>query len=290
MISIIICSRTPEISDSLKANISTTIGTTYEIITIDNSGNKYSISEAYNIGVEQSKYPLLCFMHDDIEYHTLNWGHNVTTHFADEQTGAIGIAGTPYAAYMPGSWWGTGLVNQFILPSDSDQPGVIQVSELVNNKNEVLLLDGVWMCIRRSLFEKISFDTVNYAGFHFYDVDTCMQINQLNYKLYSVFDILLRHFTIGRMDKSWCENALVFNNKWKNVLPASVIQLNRNEQRNAELKTLKEFAYNLIYNNYPHRAVYRLAISKLLGFKKIFHYKSPLYLAKYLYKWLVKYP
>jgi glycosyltransferase involved in cell wall biosynthesis len=66
MISLIICSRTPALSQKLANNIAETIGVPYEIVLLDNSANTYGICQAYNIGVQQSKYDVLCFMHDDI--------------------------------------------------------------------------------------------------------------------------------------------------------------------------------------------------------------------------------
>ena len=60
MISIIICSRTPDISRELKQNIATKIGCDYELVVIDNSSNGHSIFSAYNEGVEKAKGELLC--------------------------------------------------------------------------------------------------------------------------------------------------------------------------------------------------------------------------------------
>lgn len=51
MLSLIICSRTPRISEELERNIAETIGCEYELVVIDNSKNKYSIFSAYNQGV-----------------------------------------------------------------------------------------------------------------------------------------------------------------------------------------------------------------------------------------------
>ena len=70
MLSLIICSRNSDISATLKKNIETTIGINYELIVINNSLNHYSIFEAYNQGIRKSKYQFLCFMHEDILYHT----------------------------------------------------------------------------------------------------------------------------------------------------------------------------------------------------------------------------
>lgn len=75
MISIIICSKYSKINCELEQNIENTIGNMpFEIITINNSQNSYSIYQAYNKGIKEAKYPYLCFMHEDILFHTVNWG------------------------------------------------------------------------------------------------------------------------------------------------------------------------------------------------------------------------
>ena len=70
MISIIICSRTQAISKDLSENVQNTVGCDHELVIIDNSENQYSIFEAYNLGIKQSKGEYLCFAHDDILFHT----------------------------------------------------------------------------------------------------------------------------------------------------------------------------------------------------------------------------
>ena len=91
MISIIICSRKTDISKSQQINLSETIGSAFEIICIDNSENKYSIFQAYNLGASQAKFPFLCFIHDDIIFQTANWGINLIQHFEDSEFGLIGV-------------------------------------------------------------------------------------------------------------------------------------------------------------------------------------------------------
>lgn len=282
MISLIICSRTASLSPTLEDNIKETIGVDYELIVIDNLEKKYSIFEAYNIGVEKSKYPVLCFMHDDISYHTTNWGKVVLNHFADEKTGAIGIAGSPYAPAMPGSWWGGEITNTNLLNGDGD---LIQKRYLPASaqKNEVILLDGVWICIRKSLFNIIRFDDINYNGFHFYDVDTCMQISIAGYKIYCVFDVLIRHYTKGNnMNHNWIENAGIFAKKWQRALPLSCISLSYAQRCEAELKTLKEYVYSLIYDGQSKIAANKIGMLRLFGFYKGYFYRqTPIHLLKY---------
>ena len=91
-ISIIICSRTKKLTPVFLENIEKTVGVDYELIVIDNSENKYSIFEAYNLGIKKSKGEVLCFMHDDVLFHTNNWGNILQTIFnKNELIGLIGI-------------------------------------------------------------------------------------------------------------------------------------------------------------------------------------------------------
>jgi len=106
MISIIICSRKSIIDVRLSENLNDTIGCEYELIIIDNSENKYSIFEAYNLGIQRSTGNYLCFIHDDILFHTLVWGNVIKSIFqSDLNIGLIGVAGAKLKTKMPSGYW-----------------------------------------------------------------------------------------------------------------------------------------------------------------------------------------
>lgn len=94
MISIIICSRKADISRELKDNIAATIGCEYELCVIDNSRNDYNIFTAYNEGVRRAKGDILCFMHEDILFHSEKWGTIVEEFFLEHaEAGLLGVIG-----------------------------------------------------------------------------------------------------------------------------------------------------------------------------------------------------
>ena len=101
LISIIICSQDDVLSHILLDNIDKTIGVDYEIIHIFNEKNKYSIFEAYNLGVQRAKGDILCFQHNDIEYLTSNWGYEVVSALSDASVGACAVAGANYMRKSP---------------------------------------------------------------------------------------------------------------------------------------------------------------------------------------------
>ncbi|WP_300976913.1 glycosyltransferase, partial [Flavobacterium sp.] len=106
MISIIICSRTSRLPQSLVENIESTIGCAYEWVVIDNSENRYSIFEAYNLGIQKSNGNYWCFVHDDVLFHTQSWGQILIAIFeSDSAVGLLGIAGAKVKTKMPSAWW-----------------------------------------------------------------------------------------------------------------------------------------------------------------------------------------
>jgi hypothetical protein len=264
MLSIIICSRNKDISKELKENIQATIGVDYELIVIDNSKNKYSIFSAYNEGERRAKYSYLCFMHEDILYHTIDWGKKVLEHFKNPKIGIIGIAGGHYLPHTPASWLSTSLYSINILQSSS-KDGVkttkhIQCLNYLDGISiEVIAIDGVWFCIPKSLFPTISFDEKNFKGFHFYDVDICLQARQAGYKVLMVSDILLEHFSIGSFTNEWISNATVCYNKWEKYLPQiSDIKLKPNNEKTIEYLVNDKFDLLIEINRLVNSKAYRI--------------------------------
>jgi GT2 family glycosyltransferase len=285
MISIIICSRTASISDELTQNIDQTIGIPYELVIIDNSDNLYSIFSAYNEGVKRSKYEVLCFMHDDIIFKTKDWGMKVMNRFNSPKLGAIGVAGSPYYAILPGAWWSGGYICQSIY---GEQELAYQPKQ--DNALPVVVLDGLWFCVRKSLFSKIRFDDTIYNGFHYYDMDISLQIQQTGYKLLSVYDISIQHSS-GKLDTIWLNNALLLQKKWENNLPIFSEKLPYFKEVTIEYAVLEEYIRSMKKNGInsfkilsfimQQLAYYRIKRFKI-SFPFIFIYLATRYLLKKL--------
>ena len=228
MFSIVVCSRNTDIPVELKQNIAETIGAEYEIIVIDNSGNRYSIFEAYNEGVRRSKGDVLCFMHEDVLFRTPNWGETINNHFqADERIGLIGFAGTHFLSETPMYWYSSPFVSQRNLNNDQ---GVVEMhfhEEWFGERNliEVVAVDGFCFFVRKTLFERISFDEKTYKGFHLYDMDICMQVFKAGFKVCVCRDVLAEHCwsESKQFSKDGGElfehNLELFVRKWHDKLP-----------------------------------------------------------------------
>ena len=220
MISIIICSKHSDISPVLKENIKNTIGINYEIIVIDNSINKHSIFSAYNMGFSQSKFPYLCFVHEDVFFCTENWGKRLINHLRDIKCGIVGVAGGKLIAKVPAQWSNEKMyINVIQHRKDKKTPTLIkEPADFQELRQSVILLDGVFLSMRRDLFTKIKFDEY-LTGFHGYDYDISIQSIVAGYNNYIIYDILLEHYSEGYKDFRFYKNLIEIYKKWAERLP-----------------------------------------------------------------------
>jgi GT2 family glycosyltransferase len=226
MLSLIICSRNQDLLTQLKENIHTTIRCEYELIIIDNSHNTYSIFEAYNEGVKRARYAYLCFMHEDVLFHTLNWGNKLISHFhSDNSVGLIGVVGTHFMPKTLSYWCDTTLISGRLIQGqaiNNEYTNVlVEHTQYTHEKNfiEAAAIDGFWFAIKRDLFNDIAFDEKLYKGFHFYDMDISMQVTSINYKIIIVMDILIEHFSYGNGGPGFRSAQKLFFKKWNGVFP-----------------------------------------------------------------------
>ena len=104
MLSIIICSISPERLQAVKRNIQHSIGVEHEFIIIDNREKKWPIAKAYNYGAYAAKYPYLFFVHEDVKFHSQNWGGVIENKLREPDCGVIGFAGSKVKLKSYSGW------------------------------------------------------------------------------------------------------------------------------------------------------------------------------------------
>lgn len=254
MISIIVCSVNNTLFENFEKSLSQTIGVPYEIIRIENLNNRYSICQAYNLGALRAKYNYLCFAHEDILFHTKNWGELLITTFQNaNKAGLIGIAGSKYKSLSPSGWM-TGIsdldyYNLYQHYSEAQESSLeYNNPEIANNLVEVKTLDGVLLFTERNIWETNKFDENTFTGFHCYDLDFCLQVGR-EHKLYVCFEIVIEHLSSGSSKKEWIENAILLSNKWRTFLPVGEIKSNR--KKDIEWKQKRFFFLKMRIYKFP---------------------------------------
>lgn len=191
-----------------------------DIIPIENNG-LFSLSNAYNMGIEKAKYPIVVFIHDDIIFVTKNWARKILKHFKrNPEYGILGVAGTNNL--VSGMWWEDqtamhGVVNH----TDNNKTWTSRFSEDQGNKvKEMVVLDGVLFALDKTKI-KHQFDE-SFNGFHFYDLGL-MFPNYLDGVKLGVFtDIRITHLSVGMVNETWKENKTQFEEKYKEHIPCKL--------------------------------------------------------------------
>jgi hypothetical protein len=253
MISIIISSRDSDQLERVSRDIDKKIGVQYEVITIPNASGELGICEAYNLGAKRSKYDILCFMHEDIMFHTQDWGAIVLNVLQDQTIGLVGVAGGALKTKAPTGWWCEGYPSGRINLLQHHKDGrVVRYNSKKKTQSlvDVVTIDGVWFCCPKAVWEKSPFDAETFSDFHLYDFDFAMQVLTQNRRVCVTYEVLIEHFSDGSYGEVWATNAIKFIEKWRHTLPRTVLQLPASQLQRIEWKDFQYFTKLLLTIGY----------------------------------------
>jgi GT2 family glycosyltransferase len=224
MISIITCGHDETLWEIHERNVIKTIEYPCEYIRIDNRDNRYGLCAAYNEGIKRAHGDICVFVHEDALFMKKGWGSVLAEKFnADSTIGLIGIEGTQYLFADDMNWQAAGAPftsgRIFYESRDGNEYELIVFSWNTDD-TEVVVADGVFLAIRRELFTTAAFDDETFRGFHFYDLDICMQVSK-SHRCMVTCDIMVKHLGRGNNPEGWQGAARRFQDKYRISLPAS---------------------------------------------------------------------
>lgn len=215
MISIIVCSINNELLQNLKSNIEINIGCEFELLSLDNRILKQGISHVYNKLAKEAKGEYLCFIHEDVEIATKNWGNILSKKASDENVGVIGFAGSSYVDRFP-YWYNKGALHYNLKQRTID--GTVKYdfvpSSKSNNFEKVMVLDGMFLFCHNRVWLKNGFDEVIFDDFHLYDIDFTFSASGY-FENYVCNNVDLIHYSLGTVRESYYEMLIRFYKKWK---------------------------------------------------------------------------
>lgn len=263
MISVIICSANEAELAQVSENIRNTVGTAHEIIAIDNRTAPRGICEVYNEGTKRARFDLVCFMHEDIEIKTQNWGSIVVGIFAnDPQMGLVGVAGGGYKSLAPSGWYQLELRSEeryyqnLLQGFKYDEKKEIHAYHNPHNASlsRVVCVDGMWLCTRREIALRFPFDGKLLTGFHGYDQDFSLNVFP-HYKVVVTYDVLMKHSSEGNFDKKWLDEILKLHKKWSYALPLTTSELPDDEIYITEKRAFKKLVEQMLRWEYSFRDI-----------------------------------
>jgi hypothetical protein len=273
LISLIICSKNSVYLNKLLDNISKTIGCQYEILLHDNLLECRSLCSVYNDLVQRAKYPYVLFLHEDMEFYTVNWGLIIEQTLVNESVGLVGLSGTIYKSKYQGVWSAAKTTTYRVSSECKDLPINQRLSFF-----KVAVIDGCFMAARKKIFEQYRFDE-RLVGFHGYDLDLSIQIGQ-DYLVVVTNGIKFNHLSEGNQNLDWLLSSLYIHNKWKKVLPLSIEKIDEFDRRLSDYLAAQNI-YNVIYElRYSYQMIlkyYILFVIKYFMMNRLRYTKKTLY-------------
>jgi Glycosyltransferase like family len=248
MISVLICSTNTDLFKQVTQNITESIGTAFEILHFNNKLAKKGICAVYNQLAKEAQYSILCFVHEDVMFKTAGWGEILLKTFLEsEQVGLVGIAGSKYKSRYYSGWF-TNLKTLDCASYIHQYPGSIEHVRLTpdnsNAAQEVVCIDGVFMCCRKNVWKENPFDDQLLKGFHFYDIDFSLRIAQKN-EVLVIYDLELIHITSGGdYGNAWVTEAIKYHLAKQNELPFSKILVDNAQADKKIIKAGLDFLKN----------------------------------------------
>ena len=190
-------------------------------ILIYENDNKYSLSEIYNKGLNDSENDIVVFIHDDLIFETTNITPKIIKLFQyNPRYGIIGLAGT--TNLISGKWWEDrdSMIGQVKHQKDG-KTWLNKYSETFGEfLKEVVLVDGLFIAVNKQVI-KHKFDE-DFKGFHFYDLGFCLPNYLNNVKIGVTTKIKVIHKSIGEVNKQWEKYKLLFEAKYEKNFPIKI--------------------------------------------------------------------
>ena len=178
-----------------------------------------SLTEIYNMGLEDSKNDIVVFMHDDLILETKNMNSKIIKLFEKHPDyGIIGVAGTD--KLTSGRWWDNrenmfGVVGHI----HEGKRHVNHYSKGVFNDvlKDVIIVDGLFFMVHKKRIKK----TFNqqFGGYHFYDISFCFENYMEGVKIGVTTKIELTHKSVGMTNHEWLRSKLFFESLYLKHLP-----------------------------------------------------------------------
>lgn len=192
-----------------------------EILIYENDGVN-SLPEIYNIGLNDSKYDVVVFIHDDLILETKNITPKVIRLFEkNPEYGIIGIAGTDNL--LSGMWWQDRTSMYGIVGHEHEGKRHVNhysKGDYSEKLKEVVVIDGLFMMIHKNRI-KHKFNE-QFEGFHFYDLPICLENYLDGVKVGVTTKIRVTHKSIGMVNKKWEKNKLLFEALYEKNFPLKI--------------------------------------------------------------------
>jgi len=183
-----------------------------------------SIFLKYNHGIEQllsqnsiGNDDVICFIHEDVSLLD-PFFKNKIQHVFDQKrdVGVLGVVGSKKLNEKCAWWMNDSKDLRGHLQQENGAQSYHLVKGSVGFFDDLVCVDGFFFAVRGELLlNGLRFDSENFDGYDFYDLDICFKVLEMGYKV-AVADIFLLHSSPGNgaFKPSWNKQKDIFTKKW----------------------------------------------------------------------------
>jgi hypothetical protein len=232
VISFVTCSLDDRLLARLRDNLARTAGVEHELVVHRNREAGWGLARAYDAAAERARFPVLCFVHEDVEFLSApGWAGRVVRLYEERpDAGVAGFAGCQVKSRAPSGWLGPHHhVRQHFLQGSRDGSTEWMVNDPAGQAvAPVAVVDGMCLFVRRADWDGTRFDASTFPGFHGYDLDLCTAVGRRRTNVV-LLDVDVRHDSPGTFDRTWRDAMRAYHAKWKEVLPLTCVPLGAGE-------------------------------------------------------------
>lgn len=255
MISFIICSINPDGYHQFERNITQTCGVPFELLKHDNRESKWGLCKVYNHYSKIAKYDIICYIHEDVLFHTENWGDIICNFYKNNpETGCIGFAGSTIKTKSLSGWATYKDANRYSFTQGyRNKPSKKYTSNPENEEfAEVVSLDGFCIFCKKEIWQLLPFREDLFTGFHLYDISFTTLI-ATKFTNYVCNNILIEHLSAGSFSKDWYKSSILFHKEMHDILPIKTKTFDISKLKYAENRNTYTFAKEDFKNKWSQR-------------------------------------
>ncbi len=184
-----------------------------------------SAADTFNHGAAIAKGELLIFSRGQVEFLASDFHFKLLRHM--QHCDLLGFCGTPLACGP--SWISAGpphVYGQLAMPNPN-HPGwtnVFMWSVPQRRADGMQALDGLFLCVRRSVVESLHFDAESFKSYSAYDIDFTFRAYKKGFRLSVANDLNPISNSMPMQDAQRVESARSFDRKYQHQLPVHLRQ------------------------------------------------------------------
>ena len=181
-----------------------------------------SIAKAYNAGAAKAQGETFLFTHSDVEILTSRAMLGGAIHdLQRKESGVLGIAGTR-VLQDTAVWWDSSIKRELsgaCMHTDKNTTWMTTFGHY----GRVVVLDGVFLMMRREVFEKVGPFDEDFPGWDYYDIDFTLRVHLAGF-INSTYPLHILHHSLGNRinNEGWKKNRAQFQKKWTEILPVAL--------------------------------------------------------------------